>query len=129
MNPGTFVGIVGSSGSGKSTLLKLLTRLYEPNSGSIKIDGHNISKVDLYSLRQQIGVVPQDSLLFDGTIQSNIALTKPDASYEEIVNAAKLACAHEFIEKLPSGYSNGVGERGASLSGGQRQRIAIARVI
>ena len=129
VNPGTFVGIVGSSGSGKSTLLKLLTRLYEPNSGSIKIDGHNISKVDLYSLRQQIGVVPQDSLLFDGTIQSNIALTKPDASYEEIVNAAKLACAHEFIEKLPSGYSNGVGERGASLSGGQRQRIAIARVI
>jgi ATP-binding cassette subfamily B protein len=129
VNSGTFVGIVGSSGSGKSTLLKLLTRLYEPNSGSIKIDGHNISKFDLYSLRQQIGVVPQDSLLFDGTIQSNIALTKPDATYEEIVNAAKLACAHEFIEKLPSGYSNGVGERGSSLSGGQRQRIAIARVI
>tara|TARA_Y100001968_G_scaffold231492_1_gene214262 strand:+ start:1738 stop:4662 length:2925 start_codon:yes stop_codon:yes gene_type:complete len=127
--PGTFVGIVGSSGSGKSTLLKLLTRLYEPNNGFIKIDGHNISKIDLYSLRQQIGVVPQDSLLFDGTIQSNIALTKPDASYEEILNASKLACAHEFIEKLPSGYSNAVGERGSSLSGGQRQRIAIARVI
>ncbi|MBO8229865.1 MAG: ABC transporter transmembrane domain-containing protein [Prochlorococcus marinus CUG1432] len=129
VKPGTFVGIVGSSGSGKSTLLKLLTRLYEPNNGSIKIDGHSISKVDLYSLREQIGVVPQDSLLFDGSIQSNIALTKPDSSYEEIINAAKLACAHEFIEKLPSGYTNSVGERGSGLSGGQRQRIAIARVI
>ena len=126
---GSFTGIVGISGSGKSTVLKLLSKLYEPDSGSIKIDGHDVSKVDLYSLRTQIGVVPQDSILFDGTIQSNIALTKPDATYEEIINACKIACAHEFIEKLPSGYANPVGERGSGLSGGQRQRLAIARVI
>ena len=124
-----FIGIVGSSGSGKSTVLKLLTRLYEPNSGTIKIDGHDVSKFDLYSLRNQIGVVPQDSILFDGTVQDNISLTKPEVSYEEIVNASKIACAHEFIEKLPSGYANLVGERGTGLSGGQRQRLAVARVI
>ena len=129
VDKGSFTGIVGTSGSGKSTVLKLLSKLYEPDAGSIKIDGHDVSKVDLYSLRTQIGVVPQDSILFDGTIQSNIALTKPDATYEEIINASKLACAHEFIEKLPSGYANPVGERGAGLSGGQRQRLAIARVI
>ena len=129
VDKGSFTGIVGTSGSGKSTVLKLLSKLYEPDSGSIKIDGHDISKVDLYSLRTQIGVVPQDSILFDGTIQSNIALTKPEATYEEIINASKIACAHEFIEKLPSGYANPVGERGSGLSGGQRQRLAIARVI
>lgn len=125
----TFIGIVGSSGSGKSTVLKLLTRLYEPDSGSIKIDGNDVSKFDLYSLRNQIGVVPQDSILFDGSIQDNISLTKPEASYEEIVSASKIACAHEFIEEFPSGYSNLVGERGMGLSGGQRQRLAVARVI
>jgi len=125
----TFIGIVGSSGSGKSTVLKLLTRLYEPESGSIKVDGHDVSKFDLYSLRNQIGVVPQDSILFDGTIQDNISLTKPEVSYEEIVNASKIACAHEFIERFPSGYANLVGERGMGLSGGQRQRLAVARVI
>ena len=126
---GSFVGVVGSSGSGKSTLLKLLTRLYEPSEGVIRIDGHDISKVDLYSLRAQIGVVPQDSLLFDGSVHSNIALTRPDASFEEVQEAAKLACAHEFVETLPAGYSSNVGERGAGLSGGQRQRLAIARMI
>ena len=98
---GNFIGIVGSSGSGKSTLLKLLTRLFNPNEGTIKIDNYDISKIDLYSLRTQIGVVPQDSLLFDGSIQANIALTRPDASFEEIEKAAKIACAHrvhrEFI--------------------------------
>ena len=125
----TFIGIVGTSGSGKSTVLKLLTRLYEPDSGVIKIDGHDISKVDLYSLRNQIGVVPQDSILFDGSIQDNISLTKPEVSYEEIIKASEIACAHEFIEKFPSGYANYVGERGMGLSGGQRQRLAIARVI
>ena len=126
---GSFVGIVGSSGSGKSTLLKLLTRLYETNHGIIRIDGHDISKVDLYSLRSQIGVVPQDSLLFDGTVQNNIALSRPAATFEEIQHAAQLACAHDFIELLPSGYSSSVGERGSGLSGGQRQRLAIARMI
>lgn len=126
---GSFVGIVGSSGSGKSTLLKLLTRLYDPLDGTIRLDGNDISKVDLYSLRRQIGVVPQDSLLFDGTIQENISLTRPDADFEEITEAAKVACAHDFIQQLPAGYSSSVGERGSGLSGGQRQRLAIARMI
>ena len=126
---GSFVGIVGSSGSGKSTLLKLLTRLYEPEDGVIRIDGNDISKVDLYSLRAQIGVVPQDSLLFDGSVMSNIALTRPDASFEEIVLAAQVACAHDFIQEMPGGYNSSVGERGAGMSGGQRQRMAIARMI
>ena len=127
--PGSFVGVVGSSGSGKSTMLKLLTRLYEPEEGLIRIDGNDISKVDLYSLRAQIGVVPQDSLLFDGTIMSNIALTRPDAGFDEVVLAAQVACAHDFIQSMPSAYSSSVGERGAGLSGGQRQRLAIARMI
>ena len=126
---GSFVGIVGSSGSGKSTLLKLLTRLYDPIEGVIRVDGHDISKVDLYSLRAQIGVVPQDSLLFDGSVMSNLALARPEAGFEEICQAAQVACAHEFIQALPAGYSSSVGERGAALSGGQRQRIAIARMV
>lgn len=126
---GTFVGIVGQSGSGKSTLMKLLPRLYEVNGGRILIDGYDISKVELYSLRSQIGLVPQEPLLFDGTIQENIALTLPDAPTEDIIEAAKLAVAHDFIMGLPSAYNTRVGERGASLSGGQRQRIAIARTI
>lgn len=126
---GTFVGIVGQSGSGKSTLMKLLPRLYSPNSGRVKIDGYDIDKTELYSLRRQIGIVPQDPLLFSGSVAENIALTNPDADSEEIVRAAKLACAHDFIMELPSGYSTPVGERGGSLSGGQRQRIAIARTL
>ena len=126
---GTFVGIVGQSGSGKSTLMKLLPRLYEPGEGRILIDGYDIAKVELYSLRRQIGIVPQDPLLFSGTVSENIALTNPEASSEEIVRAARLANAHDFIMDLPSGYSTPVGERGASLSGGQRQRVAIARTL
>ena len=126
---GSFVGVVGSSGSGKSTMLKLLTRLYEPEEGVIRIDDNDISKVDLYSLRAQIGVVPQDSLLFDGSVLSNIALTRPDAGFEEVVLAAQVACAHEFIQTMPAGYNSSVGERGAGMSGGQRQRMAIARMI
>ena len=126
---GTFVGIVGASGSGKSTLMKLLTRLYEPVDGTIRIDGYDISKVDLYSLRAQIGVVPQDSLLFDGSVLANLSFTKPDASFEDICAAAEVACAHDFIQAMPAGYSSSVGERGAGLSGGQRQRIAIARMV
>lgn len=126
---GTFTGIVGVSGSGKSTLTKLLARLYEPDAGRIVVDGYDISKVELYSLRRQIGVVPQETLLFDGTVQENIALTNPDASSEEIIEAARIAAAHEFIMGLPMGYNTRVGERGAALSGGQRQRIAIARTV
>ena len=129
IKPGTFVGIVGQSGSGKSTLMKLLPRLYSPEEGRILIDGYDIDKVELYSLRRQIGIVPQDPLLFSGTVSENIALTNPEASSEEIVRAARLANAHDFIMELPSGYSTPVGERGASLSGGQRQRVAIARTL
>ncbi|MDB9525038.1 peptidase domain-containing ABC transporter [Oscillatoria sp. CS-180] len=126
---GEFVGIVGQSGSGKSTLMKLLPRLYEIESGRILIDKYDISKVELYSLRQQVGIVPQDSLLFEGTVQDNISLTRPEADTEAIIEAARIACAHEFIMDLPLGYNTRVGERGSSLSGGQRQRIAIARTI
>ena len=126
---GTFIAVVGPSGAGKSTLTKVLCRLYEPESGRILIDGYDINKVELYSLRRQIGVVPQETLLFEGTVQENIALTNPDATVEEIIDAAKVAAAHEFILALPNGYNTRVGERGSALSGGQRQRIAIARSV
>jgi HlyB family type I secretion system ABC transporter len=126
---GAFVGVVGQSGSGKSTLMKLLPRLYDIESGRILIDGYDISKVELYSLRQQIGIVPQDTLLFDGSVQENIALNCPDASADQIIGAAKIAAAHDFIMGLPNGYNTRVGERGSALSGGQRQRVAIARTV
>ncbi|PSN13659.1 type I secretion system permease/ATPase [filamentous cyanobacterium CCT1] len=126
---GIFIGVVGQSGSGKSTLMKMLPRLYELESGRILIDHYDISKVELHSLRRQIGIVPQDSLLFDGTIQENISLTNPDAEPSVIIEAAKTACCHDFIMDLPLGYNTRVGERGSTLSGGQRQRIAIARTI
>ncbi|GAB4543080.1 MAG: hypothetical protein Tsb0014_36320 [Pleurocapsa sp.] len=126
---GSFVGIVGQSGSGKSTLTKLLPRFYEPNGGRIAIDGYDISKVELYSLRRQLGIVPQNPLLFDGTIYENIALNHPEATTEEIIAAAKIAAAHDFIMELANGYNTSVGERGSALSGGQRQRIAIARAV
>ncbi len=129
IEPGTFVGVVGQSGAGKSTLTKLISRLYEPESGRILIDGYDIAKVELYSLRRQVGVVPQETLLFDGSIQENIALTNPEATTDEIIEAAQVAAAHEFIMSLSNGYNTRVGERGASLSGGQRQRIAIARSV
>jgi len=126
---GTFVGVVGQSGSGKSTLTKMLSRLYAPDKGKILIDGYDIAKVELYSLRRQIGIVPQEPLLFSGSVADNIALGDPDASSDAIVEAARLACAHEFIMDMPAGYSSDVGERGAGLSGGQRQRIALARTL
>lgn len=129
IQPGMFVGIVGQSGSGKSTLTKLLPRLYDPNAGRILIDDYDISKVELYSLRRQIGIVPQDSLLFEGTVQENIKLTQPEATTEQVIEAAQIAQAHDFIMSLPQGYNTPVGERGSTLSGGQRQRIAIARTI
>jgi ATP-binding cassette, subfamily B, bacterial HlyB/CyaB len=126
---GSFVGIVGQSGAGKSTLTKLIPRLYDPEQGRILIDGYDIHKVELYSLRRQIGMVLQDTLLFDTTVQENIALTNPDATPEEVVEAARVAFAHDFIMELPQGYNSAVGERGSALSGGQRQRIAIARTV
>ena len=125
---GSFVGVVGQSGSGKSTLMKLLPRLYVPNSGSISIDGFDVNKVKLDSLRQQIGYVPQDAVLFEGTIRDNIALFG-DLTDDAVIEAARIADAHEFIMQLPQGYSTKVGERGGTLSGGQRQRIAIARTV
>jgi ATP-binding cassette subfamily B protein len=126
---GAFVGVVGRSGSGKSTIMKLLPRLYEPDAGRIMIDGYDITKLQLGSVRRQIGIVPQDSLLFEGSVRDNISLTSPDATSSEIEAAARVACAHEFIMELPQGYASRVGERGTSLSGGQRQRIAIARAV
>ena len=126
---GSFVGVVGGSGSGKSTLLKMVPRFYRPTTGKVIIDGFDIDKIELYSLRRQIGVVPQDSLLFDGTVKDNLMLVKPDATAEELIRAAKIACAHEFIMSMPRGYNSSVGERGSGLSGGQRQRLALARAV
>ena len=126
---GSFVGIVGQSGSGKSTLMKLLPRLYEPNDGRILIDGYDIGKVNLSSVRQQIGIVPQDCLLFEGSIRENITMNVPEADTEAVIQVARAAEAHDFIMELPDGYGTQLGERGAGLSGGQRQRIAIARTL
>ncbi len=127
--PGETIAIVGRSGSGKSTLVKLLQGLYHPTSGRIWIDGHDIRHVSPQSLRCQFGVVPQECFLFSGTIQENIQLYRPEFTLEQVVEVAKLAEAHGFIQDLPLGYSTKVGERGANLSGGQRQRIAIARAL
>ena len=126
---GSFVGIVGQSGSGKSTLMKLLPRLYDPEQGRILIDGYDIAKVSLSSVRQQIGIVPQDCLLFEGTIRDNITMNLPEADTETVIKVARAAAAHDFIMDLPDGYRTQLGERGAGLSGGQRQRLAIARTL
>ncbi|MDD2737032.1 MAG: type I secretion system permease/ATPase [Desulfuromonadaceae bacterium] len=129
ISPGQVIGIVGRSGSGKSTLTKLVQRLYAPDRGRVLIDGQDISIIDTTSLRQQLGVVLQENLLFTGTIRDNIALSNPALPIESIIGAAKLAGAHEFICELPEGYDTRVGEHGTGLSGGQRQRIAIARTL
>ena len=129
ISQGKFIGIAGQSGSGKSTLMKLLPRLYEIEEGKILIDNYDINKIELYSLRRQVGIVPQEPLLFSGSISENIAVTNPNASSDEIVRAAKAANAHDFIMELNEGYSTKVGERGSGLSGGQKQRIAIARTL
>jgi ATP-binding cassette subfamily B protein len=123
------IGIVGATGSGKSTLVKLLLRFYEVQSGCILIDGVDIRELNLLDLRQCIGWVSQDVFLFHGTVAGNIRYGSFDATREQIIHAAKLAEAHEFIEQLPQGYDTIVGERGQKLSGGQRQRLAIARAI
>lgn len=129
INPGETYALVGPSGGGKSTLVNLITRLYEPTSGDIFIDGFNIKEVRVESLRRQIGVVPQEIILFSGTAFENIAYGKMEASLEEVMEAAKIANAHDFIVKLPQGYDTLIGENGYNLSGGQRQRLAIARAI
>ncbi len=129
VQPGMFVGIVGRSGSGKSTLSKLVQRLYEPESGSILIDDCDIKTADIGSLRQQISVVLQEDFLFNASISENISLGDPDIASQQIITAAKLASAHDFIKELPKGYETSIGERGISLSGGQRQRIALARLF
>ena len=126
---GQVIGIVGTSGSGKSTLAKLVQRLYLPESGRVLIDGVDLAQVDPARLRRQIGVVLQDSVLFNCSVRDNIALVDPALPAESIIAAATLAGAHEFILQLPEGYDTIVGERGASLSGGQRQRVAIARAL
>jgi ATP-binding cassette subfamily B protein len=126
---GKTVAVVGSSGSGKSTLARLLLRFYDPDEGRVLIDGHDIRTVTPESVRRRIGVVPQDTVLFDDTIAYNIGYGRIGASREEIVAAARAAHIHEFIESLPEGYETVVGERGVKLSGGERQRIAIARII
>lgn len=129
IDAGNFVGIVGQSGSGKSTLMKLLPRLYTPEEGRILIDGYDINKVSLTSVRQQIGIVPQDCLLFEGSIRENICMNHPEADTETVIRVARAAVAHEFIMDLPDGYNTLLGERGSGISGGQKQRIAIARTL
>ncbi|MCM1327772.1 MAG: type I secretion system permease/ATPase [Bacteroidales bacterium] len=129
MPPNTVIGIVGRSGSGKSTISKLIQRLYLPESGKIMIDGIDIAMADTVWLRRQIGVVLQENFLFHATIRENIALQNQAVGMDEIINAAKIAGAHDFITELPEGYNTMVGEKGTGLSGGQRQRIAIARAL
>ena len=126
---GTTTAVVGHSGSGKSTLSRLLFRFYDINKGSITIDGQELRDITQASLRKAIGIVPQDTVLFNDTIEYNIAYGKPDASKDEIVAAAKSAYIHDFIESLPDGYATMVGERGLKLSGGEKQRVAIARTL
>ncbi|MGC8685907.1 MAG: ABC transporter ATP-binding protein, partial [bacterium] len=126
---GEILAIVGDSGAGKSTLVSLLTRFYDVTSGSIKIDGIDIRDINIKSLRDAIGIVTQETILFDDTVYNNILYGKKDATFEQIIEAAKAAYAHDFIMRLPDGYNTNLGERGARLSGGERQRIAIARAI
>ncbi len=127
--PGQVIALLGATGSGKSTIINLIPRFYDPTHGRITIDGHDIRHVTLNSLRAQVGIVLQETLLFAATIGENIAFGRPDASREEVIAAAKAAQAHGFIMDLPQGYETPVGERGVTLSGGQKQRVAIARAL
>jgi ATP-binding cassette, subfamily B, bacterial len=129
VEPGQLAALVGPTGAGKTTIISLIARFYDPDSGAVKIDGSDVRRFRQKSLRQQISFVLQETLLFRAPVWQNIAYGRPDASRSEILRAAELANAHEFIEKLPEGYDTMVGERGVTLSGGQRQRIAIARAI
>ncbi len=127
--PGEAIALLGATGSGKTTIINLLPRFYDPSEGRITIDGYDLRDVTLDSLRSQIGIVLQETTLFSGTIRENIAFGRPDATLEEIQNAAKAAAAHDFIMSFPEGYNTHVGERGTTLSGGQKQRVAIARAL
>jgi len=127
--PGQMVALLGATGSGKSTIINLIPRFYDVTGGSVAIDGSDVRDVTLDSLRRQIGTVLQETTLFSGTIRENIAFGRPDAPEEEIVAAAKVAEAHDFITGFSAGYETPVGERGVTLSGGQKQRIAIARAL
>ncbi|WP_043931650.1 ABC transporter ATP-binding protein [Bacillus sp. EB01] len=127
--PGQTVGIIGATGSGKSTLVNLLHRFYDADSGEVKVDGLDVRKWDIHKLRERMAMVMQDIFLFSDTIEGNIAYGNPDAPFEAVKEAARIAEAHEFIEELPEGYDTIVGERGVGLSGGQKQRIALARAI
>jgi ABC-type multidrug transport system fused ATPase/permease subunit len=129
IRPGQLVGLVGRSGSGKSTLVGLIPRFYDPTSGVVALDDQDVREFTIGSLRRRIGFVLQDTQLFRAPLWQNIAYGKPDASRDEIVAAARLAHAHEFIEALPEGYETVVGQGGLTLSGGQRQRLGIARAI
>jgi ATP-binding cassette subfamily B protein len=126
---GQTVAIVGPSGAGKTTLFSLLMRFHSPENGAILLDGAQIDQMDLYGLRQRIGLVPQDAVVFSGTVMENIRYGKPDATEAQVHAAADAAFAQEFITDLPQGYQTYLGDRGVRLSGGQRQRIAIARAI
>ncbi|WDT82842.1 MAG: ATP-binding cassette domain-containing protein (plasmid) [Candidatus Manganitrophus sp.] len=127
--PGQKVALVGASGAGKSTIVNLLLRLYDPQGGVIWVDGVDIKQYSRESLRREIGIVLQDSILFGATVKENISYGKPEATQEEIEAAARRAHAHEFITLLPEGYDTVLGERGSTLSGGQRQRISLARAL
>ena len=129
VEPGQLVGLVGPSGSGKSTLVSLIPRFYDPDAGAVTIDGSDVREFTIRSLRRQIGFVLQDTQLFYAPIWQNIAYGQPDATREEIISAARLAQAHDFIEALPDGYDTMVGQGGLTLSGGQRQRLGIARAM
>ena len=129
VQPGQIIGVVGPSGAGKSTIASLLPRFYNVDSGVIRVDGVDIATVTLDSLREQVGIVPQETLLFNGSVYDNIKYGRLDATEEEVVSAAKAANAHDFILNLPQGYQTKLGDRGVNISGGQRQRIAIARAI
>ncbi len=128
-NPGETVALLGATGSGKSSIINLIPRFYDASDGQVLIDGHDVRDVTLESLRQRIGIVLQETVLFSGTIRENIAYGRPDASDADIMAAARAAAAHDFIEGFPQGYDTPVGERGATLSGGQKQRVAIARAL
>lgn len=129
VRPGEFVALVGATGSGKSSLVQLIPRFYDVTEGSIKIDGVDVRDIDEATLRRQIGIALQETVLFSGTIRDNIRYGRPEASEEEVIAAAKLAQAHDFIMSFPEGYDTVVGQRGVTLSGGQKQRIAIARAL